>query len=109
LAKPVVRWSDGNISPTKALNGSIEILIEASIIQSVPAAIQRTGEFGIKIKAREARIAPVRKYGRRRPSLFQVLSLICPIMGWIINPVTGAAIHKIGMFSTLAPEFQKSC
>src|SRR3990172_11043387 len=24
-------------------------------------------------------------------------------MGWTISPVTGAATHKIGMFSTLAP------
>src|ERR671921_2450096 len=28
-------------------------------------------------------------------------------MGWTSNPVTGAAIHRIGMFSTLAPRVSK--
>ena len=47
VAKPVVRCSEGSMSPTKALKGSIEILIDASIIHSIPAAIHNTGEFGI--------------------------------------------------------------
>src|SRR5690554_1193301 len=81
MAKPEVRCSLGNISPTKALNGSIEILMEASIIQSIPAATQSTGEFGITNNASEAKIAPTKKKGRRRPSLFHVLSLKWPTMG----------------------------
>ena len=40
IANPFVRCSEGNISPTKARNGSIEMFIEASIIHNIPAAIQ---------------------------------------------------------------------
>jgi len=61
IENPMVLCSDGSISPTKALKGSMEIFIEASIIHSIPAAIQRTGEFGIISKASEARIAPDKK------------------------------------------------
>jgi hypothetical protein len=39
----------------------MEMLIEASIIQSIPAATQRVGEFGIATSASEARTAPPRK------------------------------------------------
>jgi hypothetical protein len=53
--------SEGSISPTKALNGSIEILIDASIIHNIPAAIQRAGEFGMKIIAIDASKAPTKK------------------------------------------------
>jgi hypothetical protein len=28
-------------------------------------------------------------------------------MGWTRSPVTGAAIHRMGMFSTLAPSVSK--
>ena len=57
------------------------MLMEASMIQSIPTAIQSPGELGIRIRAMEARMAPTRKKGRLRPSLPQVLSLIYPIMG----------------------------
>ena len=40
---------------------SIETFIEASIIQSIPAATQRRGELGIMESAREANIAPAKK------------------------------------------------
>jgi hypothetical protein len=73
------------------------------MIQSIPAAIQSDGEFGINRRAADARMAPTRKYGRLRPRRFQVLSLMCPIMGCMIKPVTGAAIHKIGIRSISAP------
>ena len=61
MANPIVRWFSGKLSPTKARKGSIETLIEASIIQSIPAAIHKVGELGMKNKAAEAKIAPARK------------------------------------------------
>ena len=75
MARPVVRCSEGRLSPTKARKGSIEMLMEASMIQSMPAATQRVGELGIRTRAMEARTAPTRKYGRRRPRRFHVRSL----------------------------------
>ena len=61
IAKPFVRWCSGKLSPTNALNGSIETLIEASIINNIPAANHSTGEFGITNNASDARIAPTKK------------------------------------------------
>ncbi len=61
IAKPVVRCSEGRLSPTNARNGSIEMLIDASMIHSIPAATQSVGELGIRSSASEARMAPVRK------------------------------------------------
>jgi len=58
-------------------------------------------------RASDARMAPVRKYGRRRPRRFQVRSLRYPMTGWTRSPVVGAAIHRMGMFSTLAPSVSK--
>ena len=61
VANPVTRCADGRLSPTKARNGSMEMLIEASMIQSMPAAIQSAGELGMATSASDARMAPPRK------------------------------------------------
>ncbi len=61
MAKPRVRWSSGRRSATKARNGSMLTLMEASRIQSRPAAIQSTPELGMSRSAAELSRAPVRK------------------------------------------------
>src|SRR3954468_24849372 len=55
------------------------------------------------------RIAPAVTNGRRRPQRgCQVRSLIAPISGWMISPVTGPARLRIGSWSGLAPISRKS-
>ncbi len=61
MANPLLRWSAGSRSPTKARKGSMVMLTLASRIQSRPAAIQTVPEFGMAMRARLARMAPVRK------------------------------------------------
>lgn len=76
MENPFERCSEDSISPIKALKGSIEIFIEAFIIQSVSAVIYKAGELRMEIKAIDTRIAPVRKYGRLRTRQFHILSLM---------------------------------
>ena len=97
--------SSGSRSATNARNGSMLTLMDASRIQSSPAAIQSVVEFGIRTSAAELRRAPIRKYGRRRPRRPQVRSLMCPITGWTRRPVSGAASHRIGIWSARAPRY----
>ena len=48
-------------------------------------------------------IAPIRKNGRRRPMPgIQVRSLMAPMSGWMIRPVTGPARFSSGSWSGLA-------
>ena len=107
MANPVVRCLDGRLSPTNARKGSIEILIDASRIHNIPAANQSAGELGMTISDTDARMAPARKYGLRLPRKFHVLSLKYPMMGCTINPVSGAATHRMGISSTFAPSVSK--
>lgn len=60
---PVVNCFSGNISDTKARNGSILIFMEASRIHNNPAAIQSAVQFGMSTKLMDANIAPTKKYG----------------------------------------------
>ena len=106
MENPRVLCSSGSLSATKARNGSIEMLIEESNIQSNPAAIHKDELLGIKINAIELKIAPTKKNGLLLPNLgCQVLSLQYPIMGCTISPVSGAANHKNGNLSGSAPKY----
>ena len=98
MANPRVRCSGGKRSATKARKGSMLMLMEASMTQSSPAAIHSAVELGMATSANEASSAPTRKYGRRRPSRFQVRSLRWPMMGWTTSPVSGAASQRMGIW-----------
>jgi hypothetical protein len=58
-------------------------------------------------EAREQRAGKeIRTAGGRKRG-FQVLSERCPMIGWTISPVIGAAIHRIARLATSAPSVWK--
>ena len=67
IAKPVVRCSEGRLSPTKARNGSIEMLMDASMIHSIPAATQSVGELGISQQRERREDGPGQEIGPPPP------------------------------------------
>jgi hypothetical protein len=103
ITNPDVRCDGGSLSATNARNGSIEMLIDASRIHSSDAAIQSEVDVGMMNSAIDARMAPVRKYGRRLPSGPHVRSLSAPTIGCTTRPVTGAASQSSGTSSGRAP------
>jgi hypothetical protein len=61
MTKPAVLCVVSSLSATKARNGSIEMLMDASRIQRSEAAIHSVLEVGIKKSAIDEKIAPIRK------------------------------------------------
>ena len=70
--------------------------------QTTPS--QSTPTNGKKNSTTAHRNAPARMNGLRRPQRsLQVLSLIAPISGWMMRPVMGPAMLRIGSCSGSAP------
>src|SRR5262249_60463920 len=61
MANPRVRCLGGTRSATKARKGSMLMLMEASITQSSPAAIQSVDTLGMAASAKDASSAPAKK------------------------------------------------
>ncbi len=61
ITNPAVRCEGTSLSATKARNGSIETLMEASRIHNRPAAIHSALDVGMKKRATDEKIAPMRK------------------------------------------------
>ena len=97
ITKPAVRCSSDSLSATNARNGSIVMLIDASRIQSRPAAIQSVEDVGMKNSARLDRIAPDEEVRAPAPQPAPGAVAQRPTIGCTSSPVSGAASQSSGI------------
>jgi hypothetical protein len=104
VRKPRANWLLGSLSEMKARYGSIAVLLDMSSSHRSTTANHSKDTNGQRNRQTEQPIAPMRKYGFRRPQRgLHVRSLIAPMSGWTNRPVIGPARFSSGRSSGEAP------